>query len=147
MGGTNQDGHRALRLNGTLTQTDAQVVPPFLSHILGIKCLFVWHCCFRWHEFSQLAKHLIFSSAVNNWIFSETDGVLCCLNRSSLTIFTAKPSANVTCFVLLLRNGCWQQQVCRGAGELATPLRAQTEQSAAQRPTNKRFHICPPPSL
>lgn len=68
--------------------------------------------------YSNLTKYLVFSSAVYNWIFSATGSILCCLNPSSLTIFTVKPSANVTCFVLLLRNGCWQEQVCRGAGEL-----------------------------
>lgn len=37
MGGTDQDGHRALRLNGTLTQTDTQVVPPFSFLVTRIR--------------------------------------------------------------------------------------------------------------
>lgn len=48
MGGTDQDGHRALRLNGTLTQTDTQVVPPFsfLATRIRIKMPFCF-CSFH----------------------------------------------------------------------------------------------------
>lgn len=114
--------HRALRLNGTLTQTDTQVVPPFSFLVTRIRnkmlLCFCFALLFPFFSDVNLQHPMIRMWQSNNWIFSATDYVLCCLNPSSLTIFTVKPYANGTFFMVLLRNGCWQEQVCRGAGEL-----------------------------
>lgn len=107
MGGTDRESHRALGLNGKLTQTDTQVVPPFSFLVTHIRkkmrfCLALFFFFLTWtfntpSDTQIWQTPLVCSRAVNNWIFSPTDSILCRFNPSSLTVFTVKPSANVTC--------------------------------------------------
>lgn len=81
---------------------------------------------------------------IDNFIFSQTGSKL-----FSLTVFyhIYSKTLNQCCFPCAVTKIQALTTISMRASWCVTPARAQTEQFTAQRPTNKRFHIYPPPSL
>lgn len=175
MGGTEQDSHWAAMIKGTLTQTDTQVVQPFSFHVVQASRNHAGRCTFLFSSivpFFPPSLCLMSTTALSNtwmpWIhkpcklscFYRCVVTFCYQVRSSyrwwsLFFFFNKSlildhiysKSLHKCYSpgAVTKIRAWTTATMR-ASWWATPARAQTPQFAAQRPTNKCFHIYPPPS-
>lgn len=159
IGGTDQDSHWAATIKGTLTQADAQVVQQFSFHVAYASL-----------KIMQESAPFLFASIVLHLMSCTTPSIKSMLAHT----LTKYPNGFCSMFISISSPRCTANYLSKKTHDntlqkwssssavtklrvrttatmrvswWATPARAQTEQLAAQRPTNKCFHIYPPPPL